>query len=306
MNAGVVAQSRVLTRSGSTSSPHLSVCHSDKPMPTHGNIPGSIMKSTGDGTCGGCANVVTDEERAMFCEICELWYHIKCEKMSVPMYNMLKEEENAAVHWYCKRCNTGFAKVLSSVSKVEKMCERLNERVGVIETKLESGVDMASIEEMIVKKLDERDERRRREPNLILFNLEEPRVESDKDMQESDVKFIGDICASTLKVPTPQVSKSRRIGKKGDKPRPLCVTIPDRDERYSILQNSRLLRNSEFDNISISRDYTNEQRATNKKLRIELQRVRASDPDDNYVIRRGEVIKLPYPKGSGGDLAFRG
>jgi hypothetical protein len=50
--------------------------------------------------CGGCPKAVTDNKKGIQCEICEKWYHIKCQDISEESYKALKEIHTA--HWYCK------------------------------------------------------------------------------------------------------------------------------------------------------------------------------------------------------------
>jgi hypothetical protein len=98
-----------------------------------------------------------------------------------------------------------------------------------------------------------------------------------------------------LKMKPPLITSCKRLGKKGVKPRPVCITIPDREERFSILKKSASLRGSKFDSVMLSRDYTMEQRDANRKLRQELQEKRGADPEGKYVIRRSQVVKWTEP-----------
>jgi hypothetical protein len=71
--------------------------------------------------CGGCAKVVEGSQNAIQCEICDKWYHTKCQDISDEAYKGICEIET--LHWYCKTCNASveksFAKIQARVDKIE-------------------------------------------------------------------------------------------------------------------------------------------------------------------------------------------
>ena len=54
-----------------------------------------------DGACVLCRNVVTTREHAIFCDICNRWFHQRCMRMNAAEYrtNLTSEEE-----WHCMNC----------------------------------------------------------------------------------------------------------------------------------------------------------------------------------------------------------
>jgi hypothetical protein len=234
-----------------------------------------------------------------------------CENVRTDMYEMLtKHGDTPALHWYCVKCNQGFAKVLTSVSRLENMYKKMEEKMEVIELKVDSNSEnmgdlKSSLEDLIEKKLEERDDRRRREANLVIFNLPESTADSATTAQVEDEQEFREILQNVLDMSVPPVTKYRRIGKKSDKTRPLCVTIPDRDARIEILRNTRKLQGSKYDKIAINRDYTVEQRESNRDLRKELQAKKVMEPTGNFTIRRGKVVRLQTSAGAGEASDFR-
>ena len=72
--------------------------------------------------CGQCNKAVTDRDSGVLCEMCENWYHTSCEGISEEVYKVLGKTD--ALHWFCKRCNSGVVKILKSVGKLhEKIAE---------------------------------------------------------------------------------------------------------------------------------------------------------------------------------------
>lgn len=43
--------------------------------------------------CGVCKKVVGKSERGIQCEICELWFHSKCEDIADDIYKLLNREK---------------------------------------------------------------------------------------------------------------------------------------------------------------------------------------------------------------------
>jgi len=70
--------------------------------------------------CGKCNTVVKEKDDGVQCEICEIWYHAKCEGISDEGYKILLKEN---VHWYCIGCNRGVGKVLTCLIKVQQQQE---------------------------------------------------------------------------------------------------------------------------------------------------------------------------------------
>ena len=52
--------------------------------------------------CKICWNPVVKNYKAIQCDKCQFWLHIKCNKINVQAYNLLKEDEAT---WYCISCS---------------------------------------------------------------------------------------------------------------------------------------------------------------------------------------------------------
>jgi hypothetical protein len=245
--------------------------------------------------CRICTKEVKTSHKALACEICELWYHVECHgKVPLQLYELLIEE-GSNLHWYCDSCNGAVAQIYKMVCSVQTRQDAVEVKVDKMSDNLDNL--KSNFKASIDSRLDEREDRARREQNLILFNVEET--------EENEEELIKVICTDVLKVAPPLISKSMRLGKKSEKARPLCVVVPDRESRIDILKNSRALKDSKYDKIIISRDYTVEQRDTNRKLRQDLADIRQKDPSEKYVIRRGQVVKWSESKGPSGASGFQ-
>lgn len=70
--------------------------------------------------CGKCEKLVCDSEYARCCEICDLWYHVRCEKVPVEVYNYyLKDEQpGQQFHWNC-------SSVTGAIKEMTKLVDML-------------------------------------------------------------------------------------------------------------------------------------------------------------------------------------
>ena len=85
---------------------------------------GGKGKSKG-ANCPCCSKAVKEKDMALECEICDDWFHIKCQEISVEEYNFLSE--HASVHWYCFTCNKNVANVIKLVSSMKLRQEKFEE-----------------------------------------------------------------------------------------------------------------------------------------------------------------------------------
>lgn len=96
--------------------------------------------------CSACKKAVGDDDHAMFCDICEQWFHIDCELISEDEYTFLGTHKS--VHWYCKTCN-------KSVVGVIKLFSNLKLRVEELETRVSAISDEVNSNKKSLEKLDE-------------------------------------------------------------------------------------------------------------------------------------------------------
>ena len=69
---------------------------------------------------GQCDSEVKEEDHAVACGICDLWFHIGCQGMPKEVYDfMVNTEEGQQLHWYCVNCKRGSAKLQRYTDKIE-------------------------------------------------------------------------------------------------------------------------------------------------------------------------------------------
>ena len=78
--------------------------------------------------CDICDIVVTEDDDAIACEICEHWYHIKCEELPKGVYDFMATEAGSRkLSWYCKHCSRGSVKLFSRLLKLERAHDETRE-----------------------------------------------------------------------------------------------------------------------------------------------------------------------------------
>jgi hypothetical protein len=76
--------------------------------------------------CGECKKVVANTEKGVQCEMCEIWFHCKCEGVLDDTYKIMKQEK---VHFYCGRCDKTVGQLLKTVMDLKARQDRLEEKL---------------------------------------------------------------------------------------------------------------------------------------------------------------------------------
>lgn len=91
---------------------------------------GSLVEGKEDGVqqgkCGICKKIVTKSEKGVQCEMCEGWFHCKCEDLSEDTYKLLGQDK---IHYFCSTCDKITGKVLKSITELHLRQNKLEERV---------------------------------------------------------------------------------------------------------------------------------------------------------------------------------
>ncbi|KAK4304828.1 hypothetical protein Pmani_023263 [Petrolisthes manimaculis] len=90
-----------------------------------------------DAVCVKCDKVVSAQDYAICCEICESWFHIACQKIPRPVYDyMVVEESGKQLHWNCSFCKHGYENMHRNLKRLEKQQEDITRKQEVIVAEL--------------------------------------------------------------------------------------------------------------------------------------------------------------------------
>lgn len=180
------------------------------------------------GKCGGCGLAVT--ETGLGCEICDKWFHIKCQGITQTKYDAINEVTKY-VHWYCKGCDQGAVNMLrkirerqdelaedvmkikeemkglkggfEKIGKVEAAQEKDRERVRELEVKVgaiekmgqdrkKEAIEVKELQQSFAKIVTEQEEERKKEVKVDDKQIQEKMIEMmERDKRKNNLILIG-------------------------------------------------------------------------------------------------------------------
>ncbi|ESO02787.1 hypothetical protein HELRODRAFT_174205 [Helobdella robusta] len=126
----------------------------------------------------------------------------------------------------------------------------------------------------VVKSIKNHVETINRECNVVLLRLSEAETNS-ADARNDDKKIVINLLSviTNDEIKESDIKKMYRIGKKGDNPRPMLIEFKEKSRKNMIMENCVRMKqlSDELKNVSISHDFTKEQREKCKKLVAEAK-----------------------------------
>jgi hypothetical protein len=181
---------------------------------------------------------------------------------------------------------------------VEEHTAEIAETRGDVKRLEEKMKDMEKrIEERMCEEMRERDIRRL---NLVLHHVEEPnhRIKDGKERMEADRKECEKIFkAARARTTGENIKFCRRIGERGDDPRPLLIGLNSEDEKKHLLEKARELQKTVYKDVTIGPDLTHKQRQEEKSLREEVERKNREEITEDDVAKNLEWM-LVGPRGA--------
>lgn len=251
------------------------------------------------------------------CGRCDKKQYQKCAHVSDSLYDLLIKQEEG-VHWYCPHCNLQAMQEVKMGNLIEEKCQLMEARIEEIKKELESKFekkiksvkkditkvkdDMIAQENRFKTQIDDKledctentiselKERELRRQNMLFFNIQESNGETADTRKQQDmaevVRILGVIDV------TCEVTKPIRLGKKGEKPRPIRVRVDRSQDRRDIMENAKKLKNLGED-VFINRDQTPLERSRFKLLLMERKKRNSEEKEKQtgrvWIIRKGKL-----------------
>ena len=76
-------------------------------------------------SCPKCEKDVSGTDEALQCEICQNWYHLKCQNINKKIYKFLSSKDGQDLHWYCSVCDKLALNVIKSMTQMETRIQNL-------------------------------------------------------------------------------------------------------------------------------------------------------------------------------------
>ena len=263
-----------------------------------------------DEECGGCKKTVRKRDRGLGCEVCEQWFHIGCEKVTVAQYEFLIQEENKSIPWSCRKCRGNLKQYAKKMNRILAENNELKERI----EKLEEGIIAVKEqikEEVLTHVFEEFEERREREEkknNIVVFNVEEKNCESREEKIREELSLSVQLLKETgMDIKDEDIVEVHRIGRQkqgqGDtesqesrRPRPLLIKLQDTKLKWEIIRNGKKIKDSRIEHLKravIVPDQTHKEREKNRKLREELKAKR-DNGEEGWYIRKGQLVRNSF------------
>ena len=280
--------------------------------------------------CNTCKKPCGDEDRYIKCDLCEKNFHIKCDKVSVDLYNALSDPLNGGVCWFCKKCRDAavplhrqMAQLRLDQSEIKKQIvtiekEKVNKsdleeevikNMGgaqaaakvkeIVSSQIQEAIPKETIRGLIREELHESEDIENRKNNIILHGIDEGGNQEQEAAKRKDKSSVEEI----FKLIDPsfvlnRITDCRRLGKKVEnKNRPLLLKMDSGDHKEAIMRNLVKLKDSPWHKtVSVSHDMTSNQRDTRKGL-IQKAKEEAGDERDRFLFKivgrpgREKVIK---------------
>src|SRR5208282_4555928 len=92
---------------------------------------------SGDEKCGHCLKVVSDQDSGVMCDVCNIWFHSRCQGVTEVMYKALTQHAKE-LFWFCKDCRQGAEKLLPTITKIHTKVTRLEDESARVSAEIKS------------------------------------------------------------------------------------------------------------------------------------------------------------------------
>jgi hypothetical protein len=190
-------------------------------------------------TCLACNKAFTKTDSCIQCTLCGLWIHHKpCSTISDEGFKFLSEQLQATGHayWACRSCISYSQGITQRVREIEKKLDevqkdvkdnaqeigRVDSSVAQLRKEVDKVKETARDEARHFLTAEEYREREARRLNVIMHRVPEPQGNTGEERKQADHTAVSNIfTAIGLKDWTGAIKLCRRLGERGDEPRPL-------------------------------------------------------------------------------------
>ena len=260
-------------------------------------------------TCRECNKEAT--ENCIECDTCRQWLHRTCAGLGVELFNAITNG-NPGVLYKCTECRTISGNEIKKLLRLEERMEQMmrvmtNQFANLEQTitnKIEKMIDSKVEERLkdvenkiharITQDMEEKEDQERRKDNIVVWNLPESQCAAVEDRNKDDVEYVHAVLSKVMDINPDELTNPIRIGKRGDKPRLLKMTVTSSEKKKEIINCAKMINGKIRDPKSmvfINNDQTKQEREHFKKLRDELYQRRKNGETD-IRIRGRDIVKF--------------
>ena len=250
--------------------------------------------------CQKCSNIVSE---SITCSGCKLGYCLKCAKISETLYKCIQSGEMDQFMWSCISCRATFTSLENIASALTDLRKSNDDRIGELENRvkeIEEGkcqdtqTSVSSMKEDVIKSLKEDaeklvdsitkelDERRKRDFNVLVFNMPEHRYQSPEENKKADEDDVM-ILSRHIGLENLQLVAWFSLGKlTSNRCRPIKVVLQSKADRKYLLDNANYIQvkaPESMKRVIIVKDLTPVQRQE-RRTRLVDRRMRAQTEEE--------------------------
>jgi len=207
-----------------------------------------------DTECLGCGQKFKQKDTSIQCTICGLWAHKTCSGVTNELFKCLSDQFKATgrAYWACRSC-CAYAEGMThrlrqleektaeatrmgeeNAKEIRSLREEVNTRDKQLERRIENG------EDSIFEEMNKRD---RRKKNVVLYGVQESARGDGRQRMEDDKTELNEIFTvmDVNLAAKDDVEFCRRVGAKGDTPRPLICGFYSEWAKNTLLRHSKRL-----------------------------------------------------------------
>lgn len=265
--------------------------------------------------CQRCDYLTKDR---VVCSGCKLNFCLKCANISTNAWQCITKGEMDHFIWSCRCCRATFpsldniSRVLGDIQKTTNTrMDKFEERLNNVEQRNKNDIETCvanmkteiidslkdNMESLVDKRTKEIEERKRRDNNLVIFNVPEhshAEAEFNKRADSEDVREL----SSALGLDNLQIKALFRLGqKKVSAIRPLKLVLEMKSQRKYLMDNTKQIEEKAPEHLKrviIVRDLTPTQRAERKKKRNQARNDNAQEEQDRAPVPM-EMGNNPLP-----------
>ena len=122
-----------------------------------------------------------------------------------------------------------------------------------------------------------------------MHNLKESSSEDGATRKKDEVSKVNELLQNHMEV-SPTINNAIKLGKRGERPRLLRITVSTDAEKANVLRNTfKLHKEEQTRNIFITPDMTPQEQELNKKLRLNVKEL--NKDGNQYQIKNGKIVQ---------------
>ena len=248
--------------------------------------------------CGKCERIIRKDnnDSMICCSLCLKDFHQVCSGISKATFTDICKKDSQ-VAWFCSSCNGAARNILKGMADLQEKYSKLEDRITAIESGggtlpiANNGTvnDRApSFDDMLERAIDEMQDQKNRENNLVCFGLRENGGDSGDGDREIVVELL-----QALGADQGSLLSSQRLGKPREdgSSRPVKIRMVNLESKKSALSKARDLRSTRnFSQVYVKPDLTVRQQ---RKQKVLVDALKAANQAGNRMkIVRGRLVPL--------------